>query len=547
MFQTSNFPNNTSQAQTETNRVYCLYRVSTDQQVDHDEANQADIPMQRKECHKFAERMGWNIIHEEQEEGISGHKVRASDRDKLQLIKDHAKQKRFDILLVFMFDRIGRIADETPFVVEWFARHGIQIWSAKEGEQRFDSHTDKLTNYIRFWQADGESEKTSIRTSTRMGQIIEEGHFTGGAVPYGYQAVELGRMNKKRQPLRDLVIDESEAPIVRVIFEKYVAEGYGAQRIAWYLNENGIKNRSGNNWHPASIRGMLKNITYLGILRSGASRSPVLPALQIIDEQTFEAAQKITSQRSNNYAETRSIPLNTRGRSLLAGNIFCGHCGGRLTITTNGKYIDSTGGTAAVKTRIRYVCCNKTRKLKPCDGQTGYTMHKLDDIINQVVLQIFERVQAIPRSEILSSACGVTIKERHAIAQRAQKEYVKAERNLSSLKQEVVKALSGQSAFSPGLLNELIQDTTKQCEELEAAYQSAQREAEDSKELMDRLSNQYDQYIEWSGIYDTASTEAKKMIVSQLIERVDVFKGYRLSIKFNISLQQFQLGLNVSA
>ena len=32
-------------------RVYCLYRVSTNKQVDHDENNQADIPMQRKACH----------------------------------------------------------------------------------------------------------------------------------------------------------------------------------------------------------------------------------------------------------------------------------------------------------------------------------------------------------------------------------------------------------------------------------------------------------------------------------------------------------------
>ena len=58
-----------------------------------------------------------------------------------------------------MFDRIGRIADETPFVVEWFVRNGIRVWSTQEGEQRFDNHTDKLLNYIRFWQADGESEK----------------------------------------------------------------------------------------------------------------------------------------------------------------------------------------------------------------------------------------------------------------------------------------------------------------------------------------------------------------------------------------------------
>ncbi|MCD7733552.1 MAG: recombinase family protein [Clostridiales bacterium] len=97
---------------------------------------------------------------EEQEEGVSGHKVRAANRDKLQLIKEATTRGEFDILLVFMFDRIDRIADETPFVVEWFVRNGIQVWSTQEGEQRFDSHADKLMNYIRFWQADGESSFT---------------------------------------------------------------------------------------------------------------------------------------------------------------------------------------------------------------------------------------------------------------------------------------------------------------------------------------------------------------------------------------------------
>lgn len=108
-------------------RVYCLYRVSTDKQVDYGDNHAADIPMQRKACHRFAAEKGWEIIHEEQEEGVSGHKVRAEHRDKLQIIKEHALQGKFDILLVFMFDRIGRIADETPFVVEWFVRNGIQV------------------------------------------------------------------------------------------------------------------------------------------------------------------------------------------------------------------------------------------------------------------------------------------------------------------------------------------------------------------------------------------------------------------------------------
>ena len=34
------------------NRVCCLYRVSTDKQVDFNSNHEADLPMQRKACHK---------------------------------------------------------------------------------------------------------------------------------------------------------------------------------------------------------------------------------------------------------------------------------------------------------------------------------------------------------------------------------------------------------------------------------------------------------------------------------------------------------------
>lgn len=302
------------------NRVYCLYRVSTDKQVDYNDKNQADIPMQRKECHRFAEAHGWTIIHEEQEDGVSGHKVRAENRDKLQIIKEHARQGKFDILLVFMFDRIGRIADETPFVVEWFVRNGIQVWSTQEGEQRFDNHTDKLTNYIRFWQADGESEKTSIRTRTALGQLVQDGGFRGGVAPYGYDLVRSGRFNKRKHEVYDLAINETEAAVVRIVFEKYVHEGYGPQRISTYLNELSYRARSGKPWHPATIAHILVNPTYTGVLRSGESRSEVLPHLQIIEPELFEAAGRIRSQRSDPRKDPRS-PMGTKGKSLLSGNV----------------------------------------------------------------------------------------------------------------------------------------------------------------------------------------------------------------------------------
>lgn len=111
--------------------------------------------MQKEACHEFAERQGWEIVKEFSEKGVSGFKKSAKDRDQLQLLQQAAAAGEFDVLLVFMFDRLGRRDDETPFIVEWFTKQGVEVWSVNEGQQRFDSHVDKLMNYIRYWQASG--------------------------------------------------------------------------------------------------------------------------------------------------------------------------------------------------------------------------------------------------------------------------------------------------------------------------------------------------------------------------------------------------------
>ena len=229
-------------------RVYTLYRVSTIGQVEKD-----DIPMQKQVCRDFAKKQGWVVIKEFSEKGISGYKVSAKDRDAIQEIQHDAALGKFDILLVFMFDRLGRRDDETPFIVEWFVKNGVEVWSAMEGQQRFDNHVDKLMNYIQYWHASGESQETSIRAKTRWGQLTEGGHYTGGTVPYGYRAVDKGRVNKRNRTVLDLEIDEDEAEVIRLIFHKYVDEGYGAQRLSHYLHEQGIKSRDGKGFPNTTV------------------------------------------------------------------------------------------------------------------------------------------------------------------------------------------------------------------------------------------------------------------------------------------------------
>ena len=161
-------------------KVRCLYRVSTVRQLDKN-----DIPMQRIECKKFIDfHPDWVFDKEYIEKGVSGYNKKLEDRDVLQEIRQDAINKEFDILLVFMFDRLGRRDDETPFIVEWFIKQGIEVWSTQEGEQKFDSRADKLINYIRYWQSGEKKKKTSIRVRTKQKQMIEQGINIISVPPY---------------------------------------------------------------------------------------------------------------------------------------------------------------------------------------------------------------------------------------------------------------------------------------------------------------------------------------------------------------------------
>lgn len=86
---------------------------------------------------------GWRVVMEKAEKGVSGSKVSASKRDVIQELRTAASNKEFDVLLVYMFDRLGRIESETPFVLEWFVQNGIEMWSTHEGQQRIESHSDQ--------------------------------------------------------------------------------------------------------------------------------------------------------------------------------------------------------------------------------------------------------------------------------------------------------------------------------------------------------------------------------------------------------------------
>ena len=79
---------------------------------------------------------------------------------------------------------------------------------------------------------------------------------------------------------------------------------------------------------------------------------------------------------------------------------------------------------------------------------------------------------------------------------------------------------------------------------MKAFQDREEKDLKNAQEEMSRLSHEVDTLIPYADRYDSASIEAKKMILSCLIRRVDVCRGCRLKVEFNFSLEQYLPGID---
>ncbi len=477
------------------------------------------------------------------EKGVSGYKVSANDRDIIVEIRDMAARKEFDVLLVFMFDRLGRKEDETPFLVKWFIDHGIEVWSTREGQQKLDNQVDRLMNYMRFWAASGESEKTSIRVKAAHTQMTQDGIWRGGNCPYGYRLVHKGRIGKKNRPLYDLEIDEEQAAVVREIFDLLIHEGYGTHRIAMYLNEK--YRDSGKTWHGKTVRDIVRNPIYTGRMHMNELMSDPIDSLRIVSDEAVEFGREAIAKRipskyvDQTEAEDLEIPENTTkasvfGSTLLNGILYCGHCGKKLV-----------GGYAAkhrscyVYRRPIYRCYNGGLNPQDCDGPRTYSGSKLETAVLEAVHSYFSTInesanevwQDKARQQIRSGAKH-QVKQAEATLSRLQKE-------MDGLKKELLRIVTGVSNFDRNLLQSMLDENQKAQEEAEEIIRNTKAEAEKESSRLKLLDTRFKDIVDWGERFDYLSVDEQRAALSQLIDRVDVSRGYHIKIKFTVSLEDF--------
>ena len=122
--------------------------------------------------------------------------------------------------------------------------------------------------------------------------------------------------------------------------------------------------------------------------------------------------------------------------------------------------------------------------------------------------------------------------------------YTKAAGELADLKAEIIRSIRGESALPKDVLAELIRENETKCLQLEAASEQAKNAMVETEAITKELQRQHDEILSFADLYDSAGIEAKKMVVSAMIRRVEVSRDYKLKIFFNFNLDQFLHGLD---
>ena len=158
-------------------------------------------------------------------------------------------------------------------------------------------------------------------------------------------------------------------------------------------------------------------------------------------------------------------------------------------------------------------------------------------IVRAVELRSGYRLQATAEASAEATSHMATVRA----------ELSKATETLNVLRAEIVRCIQGESAFSQDTLAGLSRDSEAKCSELRNQYEEAEAAVLSEEQLLNHLTDQYEELISWADLYDHATFEAKKMIVNCMIRRVEVFRDYKLNVEFNFDLNQFLNGLDISA
>ena len=329
-------------------RCVIYRRVSTEDQVKEGFSLEA----QRMRLTAFAESQGWTIVDDYVDEGFS---AKNTDRPAMQRLIAHIKQEKFDVVLVYRLDRFVRSVTDLHELLKLMDLHKVAFKSSTEV---FDtsSATGRMFITIIGTLAQWERETIGERVFESTMKKVETGGRPGTHRPFGY-AYDNGK----------LVINEEEAKWVAWLFDK--APAIGPDTLAKQLNQMGVLSRAGKQWIGKSVKYILTNPLYKGIVRWNYRKiqqdgkrvytdevveSPIDQEdfVPLISEKQFDLIQKILESRSVHYGNSAKIQYP------FSSIVRCAKCGRPLAGRTNVRSGGRLDRTYFCPGRKRYGDCD---------------------------------------------------------------------------------------------------------------------------------------------------------------------------------------------
>jgi len=143
-------------------------RVSTDKQT---------LENQLRELKQIAERRGWEVVEQYSDAGISGSKGREGRPGLDQMLKD-ASKRRFDVVMAWAIDRLGRSLIDLLSTIQTLEACGVDLYL---DQQSIDTTTPAGKLMFQVTGAFAEFERSMIRQRVHAGlkRAAQEGRYPG--------------------------------------------------------------------------------------------------------------------------------------------------------------------------------------------------------------------------------------------------------------------------------------------------------------------------------------------------------------------------------
>lgn len=310
------------------------------------------IARQLQSCRRYAEARGWEIVGEFVDDGVSATANRPEERLGW---KSLLAARNFDAVIIWKVDRLARRVLDFLHADETLQKRGAGLVAV---EDPIDMTSPQGRAFAVMLAVFGEMEAEAIRARVRAAraQILKDGRWPGGGIPYGYQSVA-----NPDGPGRALMKDVERIGWLSEAVARAL-RGETVNAIATWLTNSGAplparraRRTSGStSWNRQTVDGLLRNPVLAGmtphnpgraksakrvdpfaVLRDDRGRPVVSEALAVVSFEDFESLQQLLDARTVPQARKRAERQSTS--PFLSRVVRCDECAVFLCRGTNQK------------------------------------------------------------------------------------------------------------------------------------------------------------------------------------------------------------------